>query len=282
MSGNFDYYRVDFKLLRPMLGTATETSIYSEHILQKAKKEIAKANKLRGKVSKALEKYKGDEISEKKEVMELQAVLRAYQQLTGNTADMPASIEGILALAEEVEEEFNEMVKSGEQRKATVFLKGEDGWPIISTHMILGNLKEILRTIVNNGDKEVIKSKVAVGELMTLDVKAVEPFMRPSNDIVRDEKGERVIIERPIRFSRMGKEETAIALSEQLPEGTTFGSTLRVRKGSPVDESFLKKLFDLGKNCGLGAHRGSGNMGGYVFKLQSLPDYKEVFEDGWM
>lgn len=281
MSENFDYYQVDFKLLRPMLGTGTETSIYNDHVLQKAKKEIATANRLRGKVTKALEKYRGDEIKEHKEVLELQAVLRSFQALTGNTETMPDTIEGILDLAQTIELQFNELVKSGEQRKATVFLKGEDGWPIISTHMILGNLKENLRIIVNNGDKTVIKSKVSVGELMALDVKAVHEFMRPDKDIVRDEKGNRVIDERPIRFNRMGKDETAIALSEQIPQGTQFGTVLRVRKGSPITQDFLKQLLDYGKNNGLGAFRGSGNRGAYLFKLEALPNYTETFEGGW-
>ena len=58
-NNNFDYYRVNYKLRTPMLGTATETSIMKEHIIEKAKKEIAKANRLGNKISKAYDKYKG-------------------------------------------------------------------------------------------------------------------------------------------------------------------------------------------------------------------------------
>lgn len=264
-----------------MLGTATEVSIYNEHILQRAKKEIKKANKLGEKVTKVLAKYQGPDISEAKEIAELKGVLRAYQELTGNKEDIPDNVEAILAMAKECEEEFNEIVKAGEARKATVFLKDEKGWPIISTHMIIGNCKENLKIIVNNGDKTKIKYKTVIGEVMALDIKPIDEFMIPSKDILKNEKGERVLDERSIRFNRMGKEETAIALSEQIPEGATFGTTLRIRKNSPIDKELLEQLFDMGKNNGLGCWRGSGNRGAYLYKLEYLPEFKEVFEDGW-
>lgn len=295
---NFDYYEVKFKLLTPMLGTATETSIYHEHVLEKAKKEIAKANRLGAKLTKVVEKFKGEPIPDNKEISELQAVMRVYLQLLGKPLDVPNDLTKLLDLNEKLEEEFNEQIKSKDQVKATVFLRDDKGFPIISTHMILGNLKENLRVMVNNGDKSIIKSKVSVGETMALDVKPIEPYMRPDKDILRakdndelntfeisgkgknilDPKG-RVLLERPIRFNRMGKEETAISLSEQLPKGTIFGTILRVRKESTIGYDALCKLFDLGKSNGLGAWRGSGNMGSYVFKLNALPDYVEDFGD---
>lgn len=297
---NFKYYEIKFKLLTPMLGTATETSIYQEHVLEKAKKEIAKANKLGQRINKALDKYKGDDISKNKEVSELQSVMRVYLQLLGKPLEVPKDVEKLLELNQELEEEFNEQLKSKNQVKATVFLRDKDGLPIISTHMILGNLKENLRILVNNGDKSILKSKVSVGETMALDIKPVDHYMKPSADILRAKtktevealpisgKGKnildpngRVLLERPIRFDRMGKVETAISLSEQLPSGTTFETTLRVRRESPIDEKALRNLFDFGKSNGLGAWRGSGNMGSYVFKLKELPDYTENFEDGW-
>ncbi len=277
----FKYYNVSFKLLRPMLGTCTETSIYNEHILQKAKKEIKRANTLGKKVTKVLDKYQGENISERKEVAELQGVIRAYQALVGKADKLPESVEELLDYAKELEEEYNELVAKGESTKATVFMKDKDGYPIISTHMILGNLKENMKVMVNNGDKSVIKSKVSVGEVFALDVKAVEPFMVPDSDIARTEDGERDLLERPIRFERMGKVQTAIAISEQLPEGTEFSTVIRVRAGSPLSEKALRDLLSLGKSNGFGSWRGSGSMGSYVYKLVALPDYVEKLPKGW-
>lgn len=301
MSENYDYYRVDFKLKTPMLGTATRASIYYEHVLEKAKKEIAKANKLKkelNKVTKSSEKYVGDSISESKELTELQSVIRTYCQLVGRVLDMPDNLDELLSLATTLESEYDEKIKERDTVDATVFLRDSYGHPIISTHMILGNLKENCRVMVNGGDKSIIKSKVAVGETFALDVKAVEDYMTPSNDIIKVEPGQepppafgkgknivdlegRVLLERPIRFERMGKTETAIAASEQLPEGTEFGCHLRVRKGSPITEEALNFLLRFGRNNGFGSWRGSGNMGSYFFKLEKLDDFKDEAPEGW-
>lgn len=295
---NFKYYNIQFKLLTPMLGTATETSIYHEHIIEKAKKQIARANKLGRTITKALDKYKGSVIPETKEISELQSVMRVYLQLLGKPLDVPNDTKELLDMNQELEEKFNEQLKAQEQVKATVFLRDKEGFPIISTHMILGNLKENLRIMVNNGDKSILKSKVSVGETMALDIKPVDHYMKPDKDILRakDEeelrtfpisgkgknildKNNRVLLERPIKFERMGKVETAISLSEQLPVGTTFSTMLRVRKESTIGEEELFKLFDLGKSNGLGAWRGSGNMGSYVFKLELDENFEEDFGD---
>lgn len=296
---NYVYYKLQLKLLSPMLGTCTEVSIYHEHVLQKAKKEIEKANRLGSKITKAIAKYKGENISEEKEVLELQAVLRAYCQLLGKQIDMPTSVEEILKTAESFKEDLDQALADGEVTRATVFAKDTDGLPLVSTHMILGNFKENLKIIVNSGNKEIIKSKAAVSEALALDIKFVENFMKPSSDILKGdqefanqlpptgrgrwlaEAAGRIVLERPIKFERMGKVETAIAMSEALPAGTEMTCTVRLRQGSAIDTKALELLLDMGKNNGLGAWRGSGNMGSYLYKLEELVGFKEERNDGW-
>ena len=300
----FDYYKVEFKLTSPMLATGTQASIYQKHILEKAKKQIAKANKLSTKVAKSLEKYLGSEISEKKELMELQSLVRSFCQLIGKQVDIPNDLEQLLALNVELEEEFAQKLKDKEATDSTVFLKDEDGFPRISTHMILGNLKENLRISVLNGDTTVFKHKSKMSSTMALDVKSIAPFMTPSNDILRAEsedqipladKGrnvydrldkshtKRVLLERPLLFDGMHGRETAIAMSEQLEAGTKFETVLRVREGSVITEEVLKKILSYGKSNGLGAWRGSGNMGAYKFKLKKLKGFTEPEDDeGYM
>ena len=298
---HFDYYRLDFKLKTPMLGTATRTSIYYEHVLEKAKKEIAKANKLKKeitKVTKSSENYVGSEISDSKQLSELQGVIRTYCQLVGRSLDVPDNLDELLSLATTLEVEYDEKLKAKDTVDATVFLRDSYGHPIISTHMILGNFKENAKIMVNGGDKTIIKSKVAVGETFAMDVKPVENYMTPSNKILTVEPGQeppdslgkgknivdlegRCLLERPIRFERIGKTETAIATSEQLPEGTEFGCHLRVRKESPITEESLRKLLHFGKNNGLGRWRGSGNMGAYNFKLEKVENFEETAPEGW-
>lgn len=280
---NYTYYRLSLKLLREMLATCPEASIYEQHVLTKTKKLIKQANKLTGKVAKNLEKYKGVEISEQKEAEELRGIIRTYEALIGEKHDLNVGPEQLLEIAKEIEQQFNELVEQGEQTKATIFMKNGKNMPVISSHMILGNFKEILKVLTNGGDKTIMKSKVQVGESMALDLKMVEEFLEASTDIARDEKGDRKLCERPIRFTDpMGKTITAIAQSEQLPVGTVFTGTLRVRKTSPLDNmETLERILDFGKNLGLGSWRGSGNKGAFLYKLEPLPDYKEAFDDGW-
>jgi len=297
MDRTFDYYNAKFKLISPMLGTATETSIYYEHILKKAQKEIEKANKISGKISKALEKYRGVELSEDKIISELQGTLRTLCQLTGRKLEVPDDVDSILKFSKELEAEFMENIKTKEDVKATVFLRNKDGWPIISTHMVLGNMKANIKAATNAGSGEdvginqLFKSKTAIGEAMSLDITFVEDYMTPSNDILKVQPGEeaptaprgrnivdsrgRVLLERPLT-SFQG---TSISTSEQLPVDTQFECTMRVRKGSIFGYKELAAIFDMGKAQGFGAWRGSGSMGAYVYQLKYLEEYKEDFGD---
>jgi hypothetical protein len=274
---NFSYYEFQLKSIRPILGTCPSGDIMHEHVIEKARKQIKAANMLERKLGKKINKYIGaEDISGIKEIEELKGIIRTYCQILGTQVDIPDTLAGLLELSKELNEQMEEMIKSGDKQKATVFMRDSDGHPIISSHMILGNCKEILRTIVNGGDKNIFKSKVQLAESASLDIKPVEKFLRSSEPVEPD------LLVRPIRFDQMGKSVTALVASEVLPEGTEFKCTLRVRKGSPLDSlDSLNFIFDHGKSLGVGAWRGSGNYGAYVYKLEELPEYKEVIEDGW-
>ena len=265
---NYDYYKLELRLFREMLGTCPDASIYDAHVLKKTQKLIEEANRLVNKTRKAYEKFKGVELPPEKIVQELQGIIRRYQEIVGSRVDIPDDADLLLSYAEKLNLDFEQKFEEGEAKKATCFMRDKTGWPVISSHMILGNLKENLRVIVNNGDKDVMKSKVAAGDVMTLDVKVVEEFIKPSKDIVRDDEGKPKLLERPIRFDIMGKTTSAIAMSEVLPVDTEFTCHLRVRKGSPITLEFLRKLLDFGKNNGVGQWHGSGNKGAYFFRLE--------------
>ena len=277
---NYVYYRVQFKLIREMLGACCAASIWNEHVIQKSKKEIKAANILSNRITKHRQKYIGPDISDDKQVKELQGILRRFSELTGEVVEIPDDIDELLETAKEFEQLLEEKLSTKDSNKATVFMLDEQGWPMLSTHIIIGNLKENLKIMVNSDDKSIMPSKVSVGESLALDVKPIDEFMRPSCDIVKDEQGKPVICERPILFDRMGKKETAIVRSETLPVGTEFGTILRVRATSRLTKENLERLFDFGKSNGFGPWRGSGNRGAYVYKIEELPDYKEDF-DGW-
>lgn len=288
----YDYWEILFKLIRPMFGTASEASIWDQHVLEKGKKEVQRMNKLLKKIGKFM-----DEITEQKEIEEIKGCIRAIEAVVGEAEPLPDDKQELLEYGAELSKTYETMIEAGLARKATIFMKGADGWPIISTHMILGNLKENSRIVTNNsvnpkktvvkkGKEEVVedkflKSKAASAELFALDIKAVDRFMRPDRSIMLNEKGERELYERPLHFDVKGMRTSAIASSEQLPIDTEFGTILRIRKDSIMNSDKLHYLFSMGRNNGLGCWRGSGNMGAYVYKLRKLTDYVETIPKGW-
>lgn len=272
----FDYYRLQIKLKTEMLGTCTEADIYHEHVLKKAQKLIKKANVIGGKLTKKLKKYEGKEISLEKEVKEIQGIVRHYGEILGKTDKLPNTIEGLMEYNDSIQEELEDFFLNKEMNQGiTIFMKDEDGWPMISTHMILGNIKGNLSTIINNTPKGSygVTSKVAVSEIGALDVSPIEEFVRPSLDIKREKNGEHKLLERIVRFNRMGKDETAIQRSESIPAGARFEVHLRVRKLSPFNldgAKLLREVLAYGLNQGLGAWRGSGNKGQYIYRLTQV------------
>lgn len=274
--GNYVFYLVKFKTFRELLGATCEASIWSAHILAKAKKEISKMNRL----AKRMGELK-PQITESKEISELKGIIRAYQEMLGRKETLPETITELLDYAKGLEEEFT---AESETAKTTVFMRDGNGHAMLSSHIIVGNLKENLKIIFETGDRSIVTSKVNCGRLLALDVKPMEEFLIPSLDIARKEDGTPKIVERPIRFlDKFGQEQSAISRSEYIPEGATFQATLRCRRGSPfAEKETLERLFDLGKNNGIGPWRGSGNRGAYKFIVEELPGYSEPADaDGY-
>ena len=282
-NAGYTYYKAAYKLISEMIATCPPPDIWNKFVVANAKKEMKKANSLSGKIAKSLQKYKGSEITEKKEIAELKGIIRNYQQMTENFDPLPDTVEELLEFAQKLQEDFDKNTAEDSNRGITVFMRGEDGHPIISSHMILGNLKENLRIMTNNGDKSIATSKVSVNEMMAADVKCVEFFLRSSQDVDRDAKGNPRICERTLIKPNMGGgKDSVIARSETLPKGTVFEFTLRVRTTSPLNSiKVLSYLMEKGRNNGLGAWRGSGNRGAFVYKLDVAPNFVETFEDGW-
>lgn len=283
MNQVFDYYQLKLKLREPMLGTNASADIMKEFVISKAKTQIEEANRCTAKISKALKKFQGEQISESKETEELRGIVRSQQELLGIKEDIPTTVEAIVVYSKELELKLDDKLKEQEDYKSTVFLRDEDGRPAISSHMLLGQIKAVLSTVINSGNKSIFKSKVQLNECSALDLKFVETLLPSSEDIMRDENGDRDLNIRPIRFNRMGQTISALAASEQLPRGTEFMVTLRVRYDSPLNNiETLKYIFMHGKNLGLGAWRNSNQFGTFDFKLDHLKKYIEpALSDGW-
>lgn len=286
MTKAFSYYELQIRTRHPLLGTNASVDIMQEHVINKSREQIALANRSTKKISKSLKKYVGPDIGKEKEIEELKGILRAQQELLNVKEEIPDTLEDIMAYSDDLQQRLDNHFEDTELHKSTVFLRDEEGNVGISSHMILGNIKAILSNVINSGNKEFIKSKVQLGEVASMDIKFLEPFLVASKDILRDPlTKERILNIRPIRFVRMGATISAIAASEQLPAGTQFTTTLRVRKESPLNSmEILNFIFDHGKNIGLGAFRNSNCYGSYDYKLTELKNFVEKVEgsaEGW-
>lgn len=279
----FVYLGLKITLIRDMFGTMPKGSIQAAHVLKQQKDMIKQLNKLAAKIAKTRKNTPtAPELSETKEVAELQGVIRRYQELVGEMNEMPSTVDELVELAKDLEAKAAAEFDTKGRSAATCFLRDKDGWPMISSHMIVGNLKENFRNaftaVPEDVRKEtvgVVKYKSDIASMMALEVKPVEEFLRASKDLIKDEKGEPVIFERPLR---MDNGQTAIAASEALPVGTQFSCTLRVRAASPLVANkcaILHYLFALGRNNGLGAWRGSGGKGQFTYELMKLDNFVE-------
>jgi hypothetical protein len=284
--GEFTYYKVGYKLLTDCFSTCSKATIYNAHVLKLAQEKIKEANSLRKKLSKALEKYKGSDISSDKEYQELAGIVRRYQELLVKNDPLPETKESLLEYAQLLEEEFTSL--NGKGMEPTFFMRAPDGKIELSTHMFLGNLKENLKIITNNStdkkEDKIAPSKVAVGEMLTLDVKPVEKFSIASEDVIREEDGTPKLGVRPLRFQGMHGMETALSASEMLPTGTEFFVHFRVRTASPMNVNEaepIRRLLDLGKNNGIGQWRGSGCKGQYCYKFEPVDYNPTELPEGW-
>jgi len=298
----FMYKKLDFLLFRDMLATTTgSVSIWTEHIIQKSRKEIKAANFMEKKIAKAHARYIGENISEMKELAEYKAIIRSLRQTVKEipeydeelaNREVPNDMDEVLAYGKELQEFIDAAIKRGETQKKTVFMLEEldevdekgnkKTWPVISSHMVLGNLKENLRNIINNSPKEKsIYTKVSCGEIMAGDIKPIEEFLKPSIDLKRDANGKALVCERPLHFDLKGVRMSAIAMSEVIPAGAIFSCHLRIRRESPI-VGMLMELLHMGKNNGLGAWRGSGGKGAYYFRLSDCTyEDAEKIPKGW-
>jgi hypothetical protein len=273
------YYKLYLIFDREVLGAQATLSIYEGHMKEVIKKEMKMVNRLAEKTQKLDMRQ---EISPSKELDEFKGAVRKLQETLGKKEALPEEREELLAYAKELEDEYREAV--GDAKITTFNIDPVTKKVRISSHVILGNMKENIKILKESNQQHFINSsKTGCDRMMALDIKVVEPWLYPDQDIVRKEDGTPFILERPISFpDGFGGTRTAIAQSEILPIGTKLDCTLRCRNGSSVaEEQNIVKLLEFGKNNGIGPWRGSGNKGAYRFKLEKLDDYVEVYADGY-
>lgn len=198
--------------------------------------------------------------------------------------------EELEALRKKMEEEG---VEDTVEKGSTVFLRDDDGTPLMWDHQIKGFLKEAIDGLRNingsflddkaagsskekdDGEAEKTTKKAAkkktraqsLGLGTTQYKKTIDRqiFVEPRRIRLQMPEGSEVTwCERPIRVTTMQGERVALARSEAVPAGTTFEITISIYNHKLVD--VVKQALMYGRLKGLGQWR-SGGKGSFEVEL---------------
>lgn len=185
--------------------------------------------------------------------------------------------------------EDDELLPEALEKGTTVFYRTADGSPAFMNYQLLGFLKEAGR-ILSDRSMDVkgrrmpknLRSKVA--QLVSVSPRII-PIVMPNGQNWEDAMD---ILQRPLRAETAQGPRTALAMSEQLPEGCTITFGLEVIDGKAndpeeapvrgrkpakaddlIDKEVLHEILSYGYMHGLGQWRGSGAYGNFIFELTS-------------
>lgn len=268
--------RIKCRLVWAMLGTnSVDVDIHKTHVIDKQRDLFLK----KGKLMKEIGRYEQILISDEKEKDEIEGLLNNLEALIGGPIPEDIREEVLLGKLDRLKKTMKEI----ETRGVTCFFKDEEGKPWLSPHMMTGFLKgranalllNVPKRVNKDNDKVFLKSMAFTDAVIRAHVSIEEKRITVSQDIIRGEDKMPAYLVRSLRFKdkESGGETTTIAKSEMLPEGTEFGFTYRILKGSPVLAN-LETLLALGELQGIGQWRGAGWGRFEVIEYKVLDDEK--------
>lgn len=156
------------------------------------------------------------------------------------------------------------------EKGMTVFPRNEEGTPILWDYQVKGFFKDACAMLARIGGKDEKGKKRAVNESSKLTAykKIIDGliFVSP-RQIVLNFPGEVSICQRPLRAQTMQGERVALAMSEEIPAGTTC--EIEVVCLSDDHEAAVKEWLDYGILRGIGQWRNSGKG---RFKWEEVKD----------
>lgn len=274
-----DKYAVTLTFTREVLGTnPLDPAVHDQHIINKQRELISEhGNKTNREINRYLEAL---QISSEKGDAEVESLISKLEELIGKPftpEERTQAIKGELASLKQTLAEL-------ELKGATVFFRDANGMPCIGDHMIKGFLKAAGEAICRaKQTKKKAKDGVeaegkATGFLGTISgtsaiinqhLTVAEQFISFDKDVVKDPDGNVVYLQRSLRANTAQGPRVALAKSEVVPAGAKISFTLKVMKGSALDEAGLKALFEVGEITGIGQWR-NASYGQFTFDIKSL------------
>lgn len=179
-------------------------------------------------------------------------------------AEKPMNVNG--ATPARIEEEIallpdDEMTE--EEKGRTVFLRDQDGTPLIADYVLRGFFKEAAsaaREWDGSATKKLSAHKNKINRHL---------FIKPRMIRLNTHGKQEGYCDRPLRAETMRGPRVALASSEVLPAGTTFVCDIIVLAPQIITEEMLREWLDYGELSGLGQWR-SGGKGTFTYKLVEL------------
>ena len=253
----FNNYKLKIRLLRSMLGTnPSNPNVMDTHILDRQRKLIAE----KSNINKAVNKYlDAKTISEEQGKAELEKLRLRIETVLGEPLtddEFNEMVEGKFKKFTDLKETLSELDEKG----ITCFFRDSKGWPVISSHMILGFMKAAADAYTKTQKPKngtVLRSSSYTCSIINQHVGMVEQFLPASQDVIKDEEGKPKYYQRSLRAMTAQGPRISLAKSEELAAGTEFEFTLKVLDGSALTEKHIKTIFSYGQLKGLGQFRNS-------------------------
>jgi hypothetical protein len=252
----FKIYDVTLELTREMLGTnPIDPNVMDNHIIDRQRKLIAENST----INKAIDKYlKAIQISDESKEMELAALRATAEEIYGDSL---------------TDEQFDVLISKGfkglketlvelDIKGITCFFRNPSTKKVcIGSHMISGFLKASADSISKTLPKKngtILHSRAYTCEIINQHISFPEHLIDATSDIIRDDLGNPVYLQRSLRAMTAQGQRISLAKSEQLPVGTQFNFKMRILNDSPIKEEHLDVLFNYGQVKGLGQWRNAG------------------------
>jgi hypothetical protein len=266
-----DKYRIILTLKRVMLATnPCDPHVMDTHIHQRQRKLILDKSKVNSQINKYLDALAP---SEEKTAEEQEKLFAKLEELMGITLTPEEKAKAIAGDLEGLKENFKTLDTTG----TTVFFwNAKEDLPCIGDHMIYGFLKASAaaqgKALQAQGKRKrgtMLESIAYTQSIINQHVRCEEEFITFDKDVLRDEEGNSLFLQRSLRVKTMQGPRVSLAKSEQVPAGAKIEFTLCVMEGSPLTKAILHKLFSYGEMCGLGQWRNSGK-GMFTYEMVKL------------
>lgn len=281
----FKTYLVELAMITDVLGaTSKNPSIYKTFLIDK-QNELIKLYSNKASKNPDIFKYSGAKTFDGKD--ELEAIFR---QIEKEIQRRLADDEKEKLLSEDAKDFMLELLGETTDLSSQVFLKCKEGYPYLGTQVVKGFLKSSSEAIsrTRTGKNGTFNRSAAASSKYINQYLIASPIYffdakndKKRKDIKRDDDGNAVYLERPLRAETAKGSRIALASSEIIESPCVAKFTISIfgDELNPLTINDLKDNFAYGVMVGFSAWRGSGQYGRFeVIDINEIKSKEEASE----